>query len=486
MLMMAVFVAMLTGCTGDWADLSESQNGGGEGALAAHQIPDDSPGQTAIYPMITVLPTYPAQLYESQQKDEVYNWPYLRFDQEAYLLDDPQPTTRAYRMIVFENEFLRLFLLPELGGRIWQVIHKPSGNVVFYQNPVVKPSPWGPATQKGWTGLGGLEWNLPVIEHGYDWGTPWDVRTFHDEDGTAVAQISTPEDGRFLSAIIEVRLPPDAAYFELEPHLLNNSDGPLDFDYWHNAMLAPGHSNHPSPELRFVLPGEAVRIHSTGDPRLPAPNSVISWPEYRARDLSKLGEWDQYLGLFEYPAAHGPFAGVYEPAADTGIVRVFPASVARGSKIFGLGWGDALTSEYYTDDDSAYVELHGGIAPTFSDHAHLDAGESVTWKEQWYPVQGIGQFSTASTAGALSWYIADDTLTVHFYPVEALTGKLVLRSLNGKVIARQDVEARASVPIPLTFDLGMMNEDDGLPSGMTISLLDANGSEVLSGIIDLS
>ena len=108
---------------------------------------------------------------------------------------------------------MRLTILPELGGRIWQVIHKPSGNAMFYQNSVVKPSPWGPPQQLGWLGLGGLEWNVPVIEHGYDWGTPWDVRASVTEDGAAVATIATPDDGRLLAMVITVTVPRDRGVF---------------------------------------------------------------------------------------------------------------------------------------------------------------------------------------------------------------------------------------------------------------------------------
>ncbi len=140
-----------------------------------------------------------------------------------------------------------------------------------------------------------------------------------------------------------------------------------------------------------------------------------------ARDLSRLGEWDQYVGFFEYPAAHGPL-WASEPAADVGAVRVFPADVAQGSKVFGLGWGDALVSEYFTDNASAYVELHGGLAPTFTERAQLTAGGSVGWEERWYPVTGIGEFVAADRAGALSADAGEGVVRLAFYAVEQFAG----------------------------------------------------------------
>ncbi len=296
-------------------------------------------GPAAVTEWTIRLPTYPVEAYQTRMIDPVYRWPYLRFDRDRFLLDDPAPEERTYRVVVLENETLQVLILPELGGRIWQVIHKPSATAMFYQNSVVKPSPWGPGNQLGWAGLGGIEWNLPVNEHGYDWGTPWEVQAFVSEDGVATATIATPDDGRLLAAKVTVTLSPGAAYFQIEPSIRNISDQALQFDYWQTAILAPGPANRPSANFRFIVPGEAVRIHSTGDPALPGPGGVMPWPLYDQRDLSRLGEWEQYLGFFEYPAAHGPFVGVYEPTADMGAVRVFPADVARRQQGLRPGLG---------------------------------------------------------------------------------------------------------------------------------------------------
>ncbi|MEZ4831074.1 MAG: hypothetical protein R2873_03560 [Caldilineaceae bacterium] len=106
-----------------------------------------------------------------------------------------------------------------------------------------------------------------------------------------------------------------------------------------------------------------MTVHSTEDSRLPAPGDAFTWPIYNNVDYSRLGNWTTYLGFFERPTAHGPFAAVYDHAADAGIVRIFPPQVTRGSKAFGLGWQSPLPSDLYTDDGSSYVELHGGLAP---------------------------------------------------------------------------------------------------------------------------
>jgi len=61
--------------------------------------------------------------------------------------------------------------------------------------------------------------------------------------------------------------------------------------------------------------------------------------------------------------------------------------VSRGAKIFGHG---GLDPGIWTDDDSGYVELWGGLTPTFWDSTALAPGASVSWEERWYSVNGLG------------------------------------------------------------------------------------------------
>jgi hypothetical protein len=53
-------------------------------------------------------------------------------------------------------------------------------------------------------------------------------------------------------------------------------------------------------------------------------------------------------------------------------VRAYDSRLARGAKFFAFGWGNAaLPPDLYTDGSTSYVEMHGGIAPTFADTARL-------------------------------------------------------------------------------------------------------------------
>lgn len=420
--------------------------GGGDGSA-----PAPAPvGTVVVYQTSVTLSTYPYDRYLTPARNETFNWPYQRFDRERYDRERPGPENRTYKLLVLENAYLKVTILPELGGRIWQAIHKPSGANLFYQNPVVKPSPWGPPEQLGWLALGGLEWSLPVVEHGYEWGEPWGYSPLQHSPELASVTVFTPRDGRYLSASVTISLRAGAASFDVEPTIANVSDRALDFAFWSTAMLAPGPGNKPGGATHFLLPGSQMTVHSTGDSRLPGPGQPFNWPVHNGVDYSRLGNYQQWLGFFERPAAHGPYVALYDSAANAGGVRIYPAGVARGSKLFALGWHAAIGSDNFTDDGSAYVELHGGLAPTFDDTYRLPAGGAVSWREVWYPVQGIGGLSFADEVAAIHLFPTEGRLHAGFYPTRPMDGLLVAAS-GGREVGRMAVKASPDAPFAGPF-----------------------------------
>ena len=428
-------------------------------------------GTVTVYETTVTLLTYPYERYQSDAVDPAFNWPYKRFDWEGFLAEQPGPEERTYRLLVLENDYLRLSILPELGGRLWEAVHKPTGADMFYRNGVVKPSPWGPGEQRGWLALGGLEWDLPVPEHGYAWGEEWGHLPLQHSPELASVTVFTPRDGRWLNASVTISLHAGAASFQIEPTITNLGPEPLEFAYWQTALLAPGRGNRPTERLHFLLPGEQMTVHSTEDPRLPGPGQPFDWPVYNGVDFSWLGNWGAFLGFFERPAAHGPFAGIYDGGYDAGAVRVYPAEVARGSKVFGLGWQQPLDSTLYTDDGSAYVELHGGLAPTFDDRYSLPAGASVSWREVWYPVQGIDDLTYADEVAAIHVRPGPEGLELGFYPTRPMDGALVLSTEAGE-LARQPVKTSPDAPFN-----GLLAPASVLPASgpVTVEFQDSQG-----------
>ena len=411
------------------------------GLVNGHKSPTLSHPASAALPdrttVITTTVTIPAHVVEPALVSEfnpIYNMPYYRLDRNRY--DPNRIEDRTFTLIVLENDYLKLTILPELGGRIYQAIFKPTGNNMFYQNPVLKPSPWGPPEMGWWLAAGGMEWGLPVEEHGYEWGVPWRYAILREADGVTVTVWDTDADDR-LRARVAITLRDGEARFQVTPTLENPTDHPVDFKFWLNAMLAPGPANAPTEDLRILMPTDQVTVHSTGDPRLPGPWTGISWPVYNGVDWSRLGEWRQWFGFFQRPQAGGDFQAIYDEGYDEGVVRAYDSTVARGAKFFAFGWGPgALSPDLYTDDHSAYVEMHGGVAPTFADTRRLEPGQRLTWEEHWYPVAGLGGLTWANAEMALHLEEGSDQTRLHLAtprPRHAVR-ILLLRRRDGSVL----------------------------------------------------
>jgi len=356
--------------------------------------------EVQVFTTTLTIPTYPYAGFLEAEHSDTYNMTYYRLKWDEYEASNPQPSPHDYTAVVVENAWLRLTFLPELGGRLYGVTVKATGEELLYQNPVIKPTHWGPPEQGWWLAVGGIEWCLPVEEHGYEWGEEWYYSVSATAEGATVWLWDTFSEER-VRAEIRVYLPADQAAFTVTPRLANPTGDPVTFKFWNNAMLAPGAANTVGPELRFLVPIDHVTVHSRGDGYLPDAGQPMSWPTYGGTDYSRLGNWNQWLGFFARPQAARDWACVYDKGIRRGVARVFPHQVAAGVKGFGFGWTQPIDPNNWTDDGSMYVELHGGPSPTFWDAITLNPSQALEWTETWLPLRDIPALSLATPDLAL-------------------------------------------------------------------------------------
>ena len=103
-------------------------------------------------------------------------YPYHKF--VGYTHDS---TSHEWKVIRMENEHIEVYVLPEVGGKIWGAIDKSNGEEFIYRNEVMKfrnISLRGP-----WTS-GGIEFNFGVIGHTPATATPVDYLMRKNKDGS--------------------------------------------------------------------------------------------------------------------------------------------------------------------------------------------------------------------------------------------------------------------------------------------------------------
>jgi hypothetical protein len=384
----------------------------------------------AVWEQEVTLPTYGWEqaLVPTAPDDPIYPYPRLDFDAVG------PPAPRSYRAVFLQNEYVQLVVVPELGGRILRWTDRVSGRQLFYANPVIKPTRWG--YRGWWLATGGMEWAFPTEEHGLNEYRPWQFERLGN--GVRVWDV---DDRTGLRVEVTITLDRAHSYFTVSPRLTNPTDRPQPYQFWANAMLTLSDANAPSAALRFVLPDDAVTVHATADGSLPQPGAAMAWPVHDGRDFSRYAEWRRYLGVFADPAQAG-FVGAYDPTSEQGIVRVFPPQVATGVKIFALG---ELPADLWTDDDSRYFELWGGVTPTFWDDWTLDPGAGVAWTERWYAVSGVGGYNWANETAAIRLAPEGSRAEVAVVTTRALEGTVVLRR-GGAEVARWEAALSPARP----------------------------------------
>lgn len=335
-------------------------------------------GKGTVSVTTVTLAAYPWDRFLQDAVDSASGVTYKKLDWGAYQASGPRPSPRDFRAIVMENEALQLTILPDLGGRLYRAVHKATGRDLFYRNPVLKPTKWGPTQQGWWLGAGGLEWCLPVDEHGLEWAQPWEYSTARTDSASTITLWDTRASDR-LRARVTITLVDGATSFSLSPRLENPTATEKRYQFWVNAMVSGADGRVP-PNLVFLFPTDKAIVHSTDDTSLPAARGAFYWPLVSGRDLTHYADWRGWLGIFA--ATPGGRMGIYDPVSHFGVIRTYLADVARGAKLFA---GKGLDPGLWTDDGSTYVELWGGANRTFfsEDDRTLAPGAAVEWTESW-------------------------------------------------------------------------------------------------------
>ncbi|MBI1293879.1 DUF5107 domain-containing protein [bacterium] len=370
------------------------------------------------------LPTYDFQraLVPTSKDDAGYPAPQLDHAQVG------APALQRYRTIVVENDFMRLTLLPELGGRIYRWEDKQSGRDVLYHNPVVKPTPWG--VRGWWLALGGMEWNFPLPDRGFYEYVPWRSEIVADANSAAVRLFQNGPKG--LEVSVTVSLNADARFFAVTPELRNSGSAPLDTHFWITALLAPSATNSVDPNSRLVWPADGITVHSSAGTRSLPMGGTVDWPSGSGDDLSALATWPQHLGFFASSAPRQSAAGLVDPNGDLAVVRAFPNRVAPGLKTF---YSSQLDPTLWTDgNQDRFFELWGGASQDFDTPITLQPQQSLRWTEQWYTVPGLGNFVGANAHAALALIPQAAGTELRL----ASTGSPAMQSMTSRLVVRVD------------------------------------------------
>src|SRR5689334_21578653 len=153
-------------------------------------------------------------------------------------------TDKAYTAVFIENDYLRIMILPQLGGRIQRAYDKIRKRDFIYYNQVIK------LALVGLTGpwiSGGIEFNWPQ-HHRPSTFAPVDWRLDENSDGSRTIWCSELERMFNTQATHGFTVYPERAYLEIHVRLYNRTDQPQTFLWWANPAV------HVNDDYRSVFP----------------------------------------------------------------------------------------------------------------------------------------------------------------------------------------------------------------------------------------
>lgn len=357
-------------------------------------------------------------------------YPYYRWDGFT-----SKGEARSYKVVELENEYLKVSIIPEIGGKVWSAIDKATGRSMIYDNQVVK---FRDVAMRGpWTS-GGIEANYGVIGHTPNVATPVDYLTRTNADGSVSCTIGALDLLTRTQWRIEINLPKDKAYFTTASSWFNTS--PLEQPYytWMNTAIPVGD------DLEFVYPGNRFLGHD---------GEVGDWPvnSSNGKSISRYRNND-FGGYKSYHVfgAYTDFFGAWWHSKDFGMVRYAAHDEKPGKKlwIWGLSRQGMIWEQLLTDADGQYTEVQSGrlfnqtaegSTRTPFKHRGFAPHASERWTEYWFPVRGMGGMVAASPYGALNVKSSPAGLVVSLLGVQPVRDTLTIR--DGTRLLRQRVVA---------------------------------------------
>jgi hypothetical protein len=126
---------------------------------------------------------------------------------------------KSYTMVYLENEYIRIGVLPEIGGRIFEGVDKTNNYNFFYRQHVIKPALIG--LIGAWIS-GGVEWNIPH-HHRASTFIPVQHKVEENPDGSKTVWVGELEIRHRMRWAVGYTLRPGKAYMEASVRILNRT-----------------------------------------------------------------------------------------------------------------------------------------------------------------------------------------------------------------------------------------------------------------------
>ena len=336
-------------------------------------------------------------------------YPYFAFNRFSHTSRE-----QTWKVVRLENPYIQVFVLPEVGGKIYGAIEKSTRKEFIYLNRVLK---FRQIAMRGpWTS-GGIEFSFGVVGHTPAAATPVDYLLRENPDGSVSCIVGTMDLPSRTRWNVTITLPGDKATFETRALWYNPSPFHQSYYSWMNDAVRV------SDGLQYFYPGRFVVPHSSSIPLESWPvdkkGRALSWYKNNNFGADKshfiLGEYEHYYGGYWHDSQFG-----------FGHWALYDDMPGKKMWIWALSRQGAIWEKLLTDTDGQYSEPQAGRLFSQVDHEFFTPYTGDVWRELWFPFKEIGGLVKATPYAALNVTRNADSLMVGICALQALEDALVI------------------------------------------------------------
>ncbi|QOY91092.1 DUF5107 domain-containing protein [Paludibaculum fermentans] len=336
-------------------------------------------------------------------------YPYPMYDSLTDVKQD-----KSYTEVCLENEYVKVCVLPELGGRIFEAVDKTNGYNFFYKQSVIKPALIG--MLGAWIS-GGVEWNIPH-HHRASSFMPVLYKTKENADGSKTVYVGELELRDRMRWAVGLTLRPGSSVLEAQVTALNTAPVQNSLLYFANVAV------HTNDDYQVIFPPatQFATQHAKREfSRWPIADGVYAGVDFtKGVDVSMWKNHPSAISMFAWNEDDDWLAG-YDYGKQAGTMHLADHYQVPGKKFFtwGTGPGGRLWDKILSDTDGPYLELMvGGWSDNQPDYSWLKPYETKTLKQYWYPFRNIGGAKNATREAAVNLEVKNGQVKAGFYTTQ--------------------------------------------------------------------
>lgn len=367
-------------------------------------------------------------------------------------------SNQTYKLLYLENEYVKIGVMPELGGRLFSAVDKTNNYDFIYRQHVIKPALIG--LTGAWIS-GGVEWNIPH-HHRASTFIPVQWQLENHADGSKTIWVGELEIRHRMRWAVGYTLRPGSSIVECSIRINNRTS-------FENTMLCFANiAVSVNDDYQVIFPPSTQ--WSTGHSK----RSFQPWPVTNNVDVSWYKNNKSSNSWFAVNYEDDFVAG-YDHGKDAGIMSVADHNIVAGKKFFTWGVGN-MWDKILTDDDGPYLEIMvGAYSDNQPDYSWLQPSEGRSFDISLFPFRGIQGVKNANLDAAVNLEVKEGKAHLGFYTTKAWPDAVVTLKAGNTTLSEERVAISPAKPYSRVVTLPAGQKEQELRAFLT-----AGGRELVA------